>query len=95
MLSFDQSFGLLRLIPDPRRAEGKLIELGHVCCYLILVVVILRQSPTVSIVTFIKLNRRLSERCCWSADGGVPEPIPLFDISSRPSNPRLVEKIFR
>ena len=39
MRSFDQLIGLLREIPDPRRAEGKLYQLPYVLLFSILAVV--------------------------------------------------------
>ena len=56
MRSFDQLIGLLRDIPDPRRAEGKLYQLPYVLLFSILAVVTGGNSYR-AIETFIHVHR--------------------------------------
>jgi len=55
--SFDRLIDLLREIPDPRRAEGKLYQLPYVLLFSILAVVTGGNSYR-SIETFIRVHRR-------------------------------------
>ena len=57
MRSFDPLLALLREIPDPRRAEGKLYKLPYVLLFSILAVVTSGNSFR-AIETFITVHRR-------------------------------------
>ena len=57
MKSFEQFLALLALIPDPRRAEGKLYQLPHVLLFSILAIVSGANSYR-GVKTFIKVHRQ-------------------------------------
>ena len=57
MKSLEQFLALLALIPDPRRAEGKLYQLPHVLLFSILAIVSGANSYR-GVGTFIKVHRR-------------------------------------
>ena len=57
MMSFECFLSLLAMIPDPRRAEGKLYQLPHVLLFSILAIVSGANSYR-GIRTFIKVHRQ-------------------------------------
>ena len=57
MQSFDHLLGLLRAVPDPRRAEGKVYKLPYLLLFSVLAVVTGGDSYR-SIETFIRVHRR-------------------------------------
>jgi hypothetical protein len=57
MMSFERFLSLLAMIPDPRRAEGKLYQLPHVLLFSILAIVSGANSYR-GIRTFIKVHRQ-------------------------------------
>jgi hypothetical protein len=59
--SFEQFLSRLAIIPDPRRAEGKLYQLPHVLLFSILAIVSGANSYR-GICTFIKVHRRKLNR---------------------------------
>jgi len=68
--SFEQFLALLALIPDPRRAEGKLYQLPHVLLFSILAIVSGANSYR-GVKTFIKVHRQKLNRDRLKVGGAI------------------------
>jgi len=91
--SFDQLIGLLREIPDPRRAEGKLYQLPYVLLFSILAVVTGGNSYR-AIETFIHVHRSRLNAAFGLNWKRAPGHTAIRYILQR-LDPKDVEQVFR
>jgi hypothetical protein len=93
MRPFDQLLAMLREIPDPRRAEGKLYKLPYVLLFSILAVVTGGNSFR-AIETFITVHRRRLNAACGLHWKRAPAHTAIRYILQG-LDPAAVEQIFR